>query len=122
MTEHNYFCYSKEYNSDTSFQQPRYRIFNKQLTKEEYNKIEKLYLKLEFDKNETPLTRYKTAFKKAWDKLSEEDKNKITSLPWFNAEDFLEYYWVDIKNNDVNNAIKLLQDKWLIKDWKIINF
>jgi len=97
MTECNYFCYSKEYNSDISFQQPRYRVFNIQLSEEEYYKIDKLYLKLEFDKNESYKTRYKTAFKKVFEKLSQEDKNKIISLPWFNADDFLEYYWVDVR-------------------------
>jgi hypothetical protein len=96
MTEHNYFCYAEDKNKDW-FQKPKYQIFNKQLTEEEYYKIEKPYIKLELDKNESYITRYKTAFSKAFNKLSQEDKNKITSLPWFNAEDFLKYYWVNIE-------------------------
>ena len=56
----------------------------------------KIKLKLEFKENESYKTRYKTAFKNGWDKLKQEEKNKVTSLPWFNKEDFLKYYWVDI--------------------------
>lgn len=67
MTEYNYFCWSKEYNDSTSFQQKRYRVFNVEVGKEEYGKIKKIYNKLEFDPNESPTTRYTTAFKKMWD-------------------------------------------------------
>jgi hypothetical protein len=56
-------------------------VFNTQLTKEDYNKINIPYMKLEFDKEESRTTRYKTAFNKAFQKLSQEDKDKITSLP-----------------------------------------
>tara|TARA_R110002020_G_scaffold317741_1_gene533416 strand:- start:312 stop:428 length:117 start_codon:yes stop_codon:yes gene_type:complete len=38
-------------------------------------------MKLEFDKEESHTTRYKTAFNKAFQKLSQEDKDKIISLP-----------------------------------------
>jgi hypothetical protein len=120
MTEYNYFCYTDDKNMDW-FQQPKYRVFNKQLTKEEYNKINKVYIKLKFDENESYQTRYKTAFKNAFEKLSQEDKNKITSLPWFNKEDFKIYYWVDLtQDTEVENAIKLLTEKGKLKDWKIL--
>jgi len=99
MTEFNYFCYADDKDKDW-FQRPRYQVFNKQLTKEEYYKIEIVKLNLEFDENEDSKTRYKTAFKKAWDKLSEEDKNKIINLPWFNKKDFKKYYWVNIDWED----------------------
>ena len=69
MTEYNYFCSSEKYNDENSFQQKRYRIFNKQVSKEEYEKVKKIYNKLEFDKNESYETRFQTAFKKMWDKL-----------------------------------------------------
>jgi len=67
MTEYNYFCWSKKYNDDNSFQQKRYRIFNKEVTKEEYNKVNKMYHRLEFDLNEDCETRFQTAFKKMRD-------------------------------------------------------
>ena len=69
MTEYNYFCSAKKYNDENSFQQKRYRVFNTQITKEEYERIPKIYNKLEFDKNESYTTRFKTAFKKMWNKL-----------------------------------------------------
>ncbi len=108
MTELNYFCYADDRNKDW-FQKPKYQVFNKQLTKEEYNEIEKVYIKLEFDKNEDYYTRYKTAFKKAYDKLNQVDKDKIINLPWFNTKDFKEYYWVDLE-----------ETKTIIIDWKEI--
>jgi hypothetical protein len=64
MTEYNYFCRSNDYNSDTSFQQQRYRVFNVEVGKEEYYKIKKIYHKLKFDANESFDTRFQTAFKK----------------------------------------------------------
>jgi soluble cytochrome b562 len=39
MTEYNIFCYSTSYNDENSFQQKRYRAFNKQLTKDRYDEI-----------------------------------------------------------------------------------
>jgi len=47
MTEYNYFCWSEKYNDDKSFQQPRYRIFNVQVPKEEYEKVKKIYRLME---------------------------------------------------------------------------
>jgi deoxyhypusine synthase len=67
MTEYNYFCWSKEYNDGMSFQQKRYRVFNVEVSKEEYESIDKIYNKLEFDPNERYGTRYATAFKKMRD-------------------------------------------------------
>jgi len=39
MTEHNLFCYSTEYNDKNSFQQARYRAFNKLVGEKKYNEI-----------------------------------------------------------------------------------
>jgi deoxyhypusine synthase len=78
MTEFNYFCYSEEFDSVTSFQQPRYRVFNTQLNEEEYNKIEKIIVKLEFNNDED---KFRNAFNGAFQKLSQEDKDKIINLP-----------------------------------------
>ena len=52
MTEYNLFCYAEEFNDENSFQQKRYRAFNKEITKEEYDKISIPKIKLEFDNNE----------------------------------------------------------------------
>lgn len=83
MTEYNYFCWSEEYNDENSFQQKKYRVFNVEITKEEYESIKKIYHKLEFDPDESYTTRFKTAFKKMWDKLTDEEKNEYYSIPHF---------------------------------------
>lgn len=88
MTEYNYFCWSEKYNGENSFQQKRYRVFNVEVGKEEYEKIRKIYHKLEFDKNETYSTRFQTAFKKMWNKLSKEEKQEYFDIPHFNWEGF----------------------------------
>ena len=88
MTKCNYFCWAEEYDDKNSFQQKRYRIFNTQVTKEEYNNVKKIYSKLEFDKNEDYKTRFKTAFKKMWNKLSKAEKQEYFNIPYFNWEGF----------------------------------
>lgn len=88
MTEYNYFCWSTEYDSDTSFQQPRYRIFNVQVTKEEYEKVVKLSDELKFDANEHDKTRFSTAFKKMWTTLSEKRKQEYYNIPHFDPVGF----------------------------------
>ena len=96
MTEYNLFCYAEEFNDENSFQQKRYRVFNKEITKEEYDKISIPKIKLEFDNNEWYTTRYQTAFKKAWNELSQDDKNKILDLPHFDKDIFFKITWIQI--------------------------
>lgn len=88
MTEYNYFCWSTEYNSDTSFQQPRYRVFNVEVGEEEYNKIKKIYHKLDLCGNESYENRFQTAFKKMWNTLTQEQKQEYFDIPHFNWEGF----------------------------------
>lgn len=99
MTEYNYFCYAEEYNDKDSFQQKRYRIFNQEVSKDEYNEIEKIRMEIEIDDSEPPNTRYKTAFVRAWNKLPGSEKKKVTSLKWFDKDAFKKYYWVDVEEN-----------------------
>ena len=42
MTEYNLFCYSENYNDDDSFQQKRYRAFNKLVGKDRYRNLTNL--------------------------------------------------------------------------------
>ena len=88
MTEYNYFCWANEYNDKDSFQQKRYRVFNKEVSKEEYNEIEKIYHELKFDSNESFNTRYATAFKRMWDKLDSKQKQRYFDIPHFNWDGF----------------------------------
>ena len=95
MTEYNLFCYAEKYNDEDSFQQPRRRVFNKQITQEEYKKIEIPTCKLEFDSNENYKTRYKTAFKKMRTTLTPEQKQEYFDIPHFNREIFTKITGVE---------------------------
>lgn len=106
MTEYNYFCWSKEYNDKNSFQQKRYRIFNEEVSKEEYENTKKIYHKLEFDKNESYKTRYQTAFKKMWEKLSHKEKQEYYDIPHFNWEGFTFITGIGKEDNDTEILIK----------------
>ena len=88
MTEYNYFCWAEEYNDDNSFQQKRYRVFNVEVGEEEYDNIKKIYHNLELDPNESFETRFQTAFKKMWDKLSEAEKQEYFDIPHFSWKGF----------------------------------
>ena len=104
MTEYNYFCYAEKYNDKDSFQQKRYRVFNVEVGEEAYDKIEKIYHKLEFDKNESYSTRYQTAFKKMWDKLSEKDRQEYFDIPHFDKDIFKEI--TGIEQSEVKELTK----------------
>jgi hypothetical protein len=88
MTGSNYFCWSKKYNDNMSSRQKRYRVFNVEVSEEEYNKIKKIYHKLEFDPNENHKASFKTAFKKMWNTLSQKEKQEYFDIPHFNWEGF----------------------------------
>ncbi len=45
MTENNIFCFSKFFNDKDSFQQKKYRAFNKELTEKRYNEVKKEWVK-----------------------------------------------------------------------------
>ena len=90
MTEHNLFCRAKEYNDENSFQQKRYRIFNKEISKEEYNKIVIPRIKLEFDRSLSYDVRYQRAWNIVRNKLSNTEKEQFTSLLHFDKNIFKE--------------------------------
>ena len=88
MTEYNYFCWSKEHNDENSVQQKSYRIFNVEVTKEEYDKLNKLSYKIELDPNVSHKTRFHTAFKNMWDTLTTDQKQEYYDIPHFDWEGF----------------------------------
>lgn len=109
MTEYNYFCWSKTYNDEDSFQQKRYRVFNVEVGEEEYNKIKKISNKLEFDKKDSFDVRFSNAFKKMWDNLTEEEQQEYLDIPHFNWEGFT--FITGIKPEDVKNKVETLSGK-----------
>lgn len=96
MTEYNYFCWAKEYNDKDSFQQKRYRVFNVEVSKEEYENINKIYHRLEFDKDESYETRYQTAFKTMWERLSVGERQEYLDIPHFDKDIFYEITGVKV--------------------------
>ena len=68
MTEYNIFCWAKKYDDKDSFQQKRYRVFNKKVGKDRYYEIKKqideIFKDLEIDE-------WKKVENKQWKQLSE---------------------------------------------------
>ena len=80
MTECNLWCYSKEFNDSNSFQQKRYRAFNKEVGKERYEAILKLVNEIIPQKQESFNNGFKDVTQTQW--------NKLLSIP--EASDFKE--------------------------------
>ena len=118
MTEYNYFCSAKECNDKDSFQQKRYRVFNVEIGIGEYEKIDKIYHRLEFDKNESYTTRFQTAFKKMWDKLSEKEKQKYFDIPHFNWDIFTDITGVKKETKKETRRIRIGNEVFTIEKSK----
>ena len=101
MTEYNIFCRAKTYNDNDSFQQKIYRIFNTEISKEEYESITVPKIKLEFDKDLSYDVRYEKARKNAWNKLSDTEKKQFTDLPYFSKEGFEFITGIKVEKNEV---------------------
>ena len=80
MTEYNLFCYSKNYNDDQSFQQKRYKAFNKEVGRERYNEILKQVNDI-LGSSKLKLTDF-------WEQVTQEQWKKLLSIP--EAHDFKE--------------------------------
>ena len=71
MTEYNLFCYSEKCNDENSFQQKRYRIFNKEVSNERYEEVKKLVISI-LPQNKLQLSEYwKTVTLAQWKQLLE---------------------------------------------------
>lgn len=81
MTEYNLFCYSEKYNDNNSFQQKRYRVFNKQLTEKRYDEVFKLV-------KEILPTNSKLKLDDFWKSVTQEQWKKLLAIP--EAKDFKE--------------------------------
>ena len=112
MTEYNIFCYAKEYNNEDSFQQKRYRVFNKKVGKNRYyeirSEIDKIFKDLELNKNDWT-DGWKKVTNKQWKELSEIpefDKDIVESMIGFKLD--LEDGKVTIKIS--KESLKALKD------------
>ena len=81
--------------------QESYRIFNKQVDKDEWQKI-----KDNLPSIELPLTHWE-AWAKWWKDSTTEDKNKITSIKYFDAEIFKGITGIEINETPKGKRIKV---------------
>ena len=68
MTEYNIFCWAKKYDDKDSFQQKRYRVFNKKVGKDRYYEIKKQIDEIFKD---LKIDEWKKVENKQWKQLSE---------------------------------------------------
>jgi len=135
---------SGDYNSGWfNTNEPKMRFFNKEsdITYSEFSKNRIVYPDLKIcawielkdlpkeEQNESAVQMggllktlsYKDAWKEYWNRAGQEDKEWFTKLPNFSWDIFTEITGIEKVENDVEQAIKLLQEKGLIKDGKIIS-
>ena len=80
MTEYNIFCYSKNYNDDSSFQQKRYRAFNKEVGQNRYNQI--------VTEVRNILSNPKLKLTDFWKQITDDQWKRLLAIP--EAQDFKE--------------------------------
>ena len=104
MTEQNIFCYSTEYNNQESFQQKRFRAFNKEVGEGRYCEIKNLV--------ETILGKNKTSLQDFWKEVTNKQWSQLLAIP--EAKDFNEGFefisGVKIKE-DVLSALRHYEKK-----------
>ena len=69
MTEYNLFCYSIKYNDKNSFQQVRYRAFNKELGRDRYIEILEMVKNILDNQDKDLNCFWKTITQKQWQEL-----------------------------------------------------
>jgi len=83
MTEFNIFCYSNKYNDINSFQQKRFRAFNKEVSESRYYEISSQINDIIQNKNKNKLK-----LADFWESITIDQWNKLLSIP--EANDFKE--------------------------------
>jgi len=81
LSEYQLFCNLKD-------KQNPFQVFNTQVTEEVWKEINIPTIRLEIDYTENETTRYQTAFKKAWQNLSQEEKQEFYDIPHFDWDIF----------------------------------
>ena len=107
MTEYNLFCYAKEYNDKDSFQQKRYRVFNREVGKERY--VELLILIKNNILKDFKLELNKNSWEDEWNKLSEDQIKRLKEIPEFDSDVFMGITEIDISDKKeiiIVNGIK----------------
>ena len=83
MTEYNLFCYSEKFNDENSFQQKRYRAFNKEVGENRYKEILKEVREIlkDFEPNLKD-----NSWTDEWKKVSQAQWKQLLAIP--EAKDF----------------------------------
>ena len=81
MSEYNLFCYSEKYNDEKSFQQKRYRAFNKEIGEERYLEITEIVNTIIPKNNKLKLQDF-------WKSVNQDQWIKLLEIP--EAKDFKE--------------------------------
>jgi len=93
MTEYNIFCFSENYNDNKSFQQKRYRVFNKKVDKERYFEIEKTIAKI--------LPAKKLKLTDFWNQVTTNQWKELLDIP--EAKDFKKgFEYISEQNININ--------------------
>ena len=82
MTERNIFCASKVSNDDNSFQQERFRAFNKVVGEERYFQIVNIIKKILKDFEMNP----KENWTKEWEKVTTQQWRELSEIPEFDID------------------------------------
>ena len=107
MSESMIFCLGDgRYTKNGIGYQKNYRIFNQQVEVSEYYRINDLLpgIKLNFKDENGISISYQDAWANAWKIMAEEDKNKILSIPQFDADIFKAITGIEIIKPDVQVA------------------
>jgi hypothetical protein len=99
MTEHNIFCYSKKYNDENSFQQERYRAFNKPVGEDRYYEILEQVRSILSSNN-------KLSFKEFWKSVTQDQWQQLLSIP--EAKDFKEGFEYISGQTILNDKVKII--------------
>jgi hypothetical protein len=113
MCEYQLFCHAENIGRDysDSYQQKPYRVFNVQVTEDEYKNIKIPRITLKFDSKESYASRYQTAFKKAWSEATPELQQQFLDIPHFNAVIFEKITGVRIETDEKDSEIIELNGK-----------
>ena len=98
MTEFNLFCYAEKYNDSDSFQQKRYRAWNKEVGEDRYKEIKEKVLNI---MEEVKPELNENSWKEEWGKVPNSVWLEISKIPEFDKE---------ITEKIINNKISLEQE------------
>jgi hypothetical protein len=102
MTEYNLFCYSEKYNDEKSFQQKRYRTFNKEVGEKRYNEILKLVNEIIPQKQLSFTESFSSVTKTQWNKLLQIEEAK----DFIKGFEYISGCKIEIENDKKTELLK----------------